>query len=167
MSLFSKNSAASAAQPKEVKRFTGAISNSYLAMACTVINILLFLFGSETYLLFSIYLPYISFDPFNDVTETVFASAVLVLYFLLTFFAKKRPGLIIPLFISYLLDTVYLAVTSAIMIMDGYATPVTFLLDYLFHIWILVYMILGLVSLKKYKAFLNAKNDEPPAGEVI
>lgn len=128
-------------------------------LVLTVANIVLFLVGSDAMILFSASVPY-----FSTIFGTVFieglpligvalfgiALIVLLAYLLCWIFSKKNPVWMMVALGLFVLDTIMLAV---VYILAGDATGV---LDALFHVWILVYLVIGAVNgmkLKKANAF--------------
>ena len=118
--------------------------NLLLAIILTVANIVLFLGGSDTMMLFSISVPYyaVIFGSILGgeemvITGCVIATVMILIYFLCWLLSKQR--------------TAWLIVALALMIVDTLALvgfywlagEISGILDFLFHAMILYYLIAG------------------------
>lgn len=131
--------------------------------AFTLINVLLVLFKSETYFLFSAYLPYwlvlfcavtTGYLPVEDVTATmnsgafvaaiVFALVAVAVYAVLWFFSRKT---YIPLIVGAVLMGID---TVSMFVLTGF--EVSMILDYIFHGVVLYCLIRGIMIGKQLKA---------------
>ena len=131
-------------------------SNLLIAIILTVVNIVLFLVGSETMLLFSISVPYYAVifgsifaaelgAPEMLVTGCVIAGVILAVYFLCWLLSKNRLGWLVAAMILVIIDTLALV---AFYLLAGEISGV---LDLVFHAMILYYLIVGIRSSKKLK----------------
>lgn len=135
-----------------VQRFNLARTNLLIALVLTVVNILLYCLNVNMYMLFSISYPYYWFDT-TDLIGSIPAIIVLAGYVVLYLFSKKNPGLMIAAMVAFIIDCLFLVGYSAILVnMIEEATFGDFLMDYLTHIWVLVYLIIGTKFTKRYKA---------------
>lgn len=156
MSIFDKKTnAAAGSVTKEGRRINAAVTNSFIAVAFTVVNIVLYVANADTYFLFSLYFPYVWFDPAIP-ADCVISLILLAAFGILAFLAKKKPGCLIGVLVLAVLDTLFLVRTIFALTNEGYVGVGDFLFDILFHIWLDVYLILGVASVKKYKEFLAA-----------
>ena len=135
-----------------VQRFNMARTNLLIAVALTVVNILFSCLNVNMYMLFSISFPYCMFD-ITDLIWSLPAILVLAGYIVLYLFCKKKPGLMIVTMIAFIFDCLFLVFFSNIVVTMGEGvTYGEFVIDYLTHIWVLVYLIIGTVFTKRYKA---------------
>ncbi len=124
-----------------------ARSNLLLMVGLTVVNVVLFLLGTETMLLFSATVPYLAVmtgvftenTPFLIAT-IIFAAIILGLYLLCWAFSKKHYGWMITALVLFILDTL---VMGGIYLSAGDFSGV---LDVLIHAWVLYYLIIGVKS---------------------
>ena len=153
--------------------------NLLLVLVFTVINIVLPAVGSDTYFLFSAYLPYSvvilgrvmcgmypieyygggSASDYNFLDQSMFSGFVIfaviltALYILpLVFSNKNRYGWLIFALVLFVFDTLYLIGDV------GFAADM--LLDYVFHAWVIGILIVGISTGKKLKKL-------PPEEEEI
>lgn len=149
------------------QKFKSSRANLLLVIILTIVNIVLFFFGSETMLLFSISVPYYAvilasvFEiPQVLVIGCVIAAVVLVLYFLCWLLSKKHPGWLIAALVLFIIDTLVLAwLYISISEFSG-------IVDVVFHIWILYYLVIGIRSSRKLKD-LPPEEMEPVETEVL
>lgn len=163
----------SARQQLEVK-YAGARRDILLVLAFTVINIFLLVTNSNTYFLFSAYIPYAitdfamyfcgkypaeyyegaSMDLFGDGVFAVLMAAaalILVMYLLSWIFSNKgRGGWLIFALVLFGLDCVGLALMMVDMVSMG-ASFADYLFDILFHVWCMVSLIGGVSACYKLK----------------
>ncbi len=170
MALFSKkNSPALSPRMKLESQYNSASYNLYLIVIFSVINLILVLIGSNTYFLFSATIPYYItamamalcgklpdeyYDPmyeyefYDDSFLTVAVAIAIVLiisYLLCAIFSRKhRVGWIIAATVLFALDTIAMFL--------AYGIALDMLLDYLFHAWVLYYLIAGMVAHYKLKS---------------
>ena len=161
MSIFEKNARSNLPQKGTpeytIRRFEIARINLMTAILMTVINIVLDLTGSDSYFLFSISFPYYEFDK-EAIPMMVVCTAILGFYVLAWLLSKKKPGWMIAALVAFALDCVYLVVFSFFVVQNfSYAASYRdFILEYAFHIWVLVYLIIGVCSCKKYREAIAA-----------
>ncbi len=182
MAFFQKrNNLSQSPKTRLETQYNSARYNLYLAILFTAINLVLVLIQSDSYFLFSAIIPYYIitmamflcgkmpaeyYDPtyeYEFYDNTIFIIAVIVavaitLAYLLcaVFSRKKRVGWIIAATALFAIDTV------ALFWLYGIALDM--LLDYLFHAWILYYLIAGLAAHYKLKK-LPPETDEPASTE--
>ncbi len=137
------------------QKYASARGNLLLMLVLTVINIILFVCGSYTMLLFSATIPYYLVI-FGIVSENVtfltvcafFAAVTIILYLLCWIFSKKHYGWLIGALVMFIIDTIAMA------LMYVGIGEISGILDVLIHIWVLYYLISGVnngVKLAKYK----------------
>lgn len=160
MSLFQKNPNVQPIDKNSsafaINRFTMARSNLVAACAFTLLNIIISVIGADLYFLFSIAYPYYMFS-LESVIDIILPLAVLAFYFCCYIFSKKKPGFMIAALVAFILDFLFLIVFSFLIWIasEGEVSMISFLLDYIFHIWVLVYLIIGVVYRKRYIAAMN------------
>lgn len=149
-------------------KFTSARTNLLIVLVFTVVNILLLVTKSDTYFLFSAFVPYLLAvlgmemcgmfpDEYygGDTSGYMFlsegflyvmlaiAAVVLALYLLCWIFSKKgKAGWMIFALVLFALDTVLLLINGISMDM---------ILDYVFHAWVLYSLFTGITAAKKLK----------------
>lgn len=145
------------------KKYDNCRSNLLLVIIFTVINCILLFTKSETMFLFSATIPYfvMVLGVFSEIYELLIASIVIavvivVLYFLCWLFSKKRYGWLIAALVLFSLDT--LALIGLYLLMEDFSG----IFDLLVHIWVLYYLISGIVHGVKLK---KTPEDEPAAVE--
>lgn len=195
MSLFNKNKSetiqVSQRQILENK-YLNARGNILLVVALTVINIILLVTNSNTYFLFSAYIPYALVDigmsfcgmypaeyyvDFFDEIEFLpkeffavmlsIAIVILLLYFLCWIFSKKfKIGWLIAALVFFGIDTL------AMFMINGFVIDAV--IDYVIHVWVIFSFANGLVAYSKLKKLPDetdqesdvlAVNGEPVANE--
>ena len=132
-----------------------------LIAAFSVINILIYAFGSDSYFLFSAFLPYsiglwgVDYllgwygAPVNVGAGIFFLSisaVIVIVYGILCFFGRKKVGFLIAGLVLFSLDTVYMLY---IMIMSGDVTA--FIGDCIFHGVGILEIAVGIDAALKYK----------------
>lgn len=192
MGLFSKFKNANT-RPSERQmlegRYANARNNILLVVVLTVINIILLVTNSNTYFLFSAYIPFVIADLamylcgmypaeiygadyanlqfFSQevfVIAMVIAAVILGLYVLCWVFSKKmRIGWIIAALVFFVIDT------AAMLLLNGIV--IDSLLDYVIHAWVIFSFVNGLMAYSKIKklpaedAQVFMVNGEPVAQE--
>ena len=128
----------------------GGRSNLLIAIILTVVNVVMFIAGSESMLLFSISLPYyaVIFGTLLGgqelmVTGCVIAGIILSAYFLCWLLSKKHPGWLIVALVLMILDTLCLIGFYLL------AQEISGILDFVFHAMIIYYLIAGISANKK------------------
>lgn len=126
--------------------------NLLLAIILTVVNIALFLGGSDTMMLFSISVPYyaVIFGAIIGgeemvITGCVIAAVMLLVYFVCWLLSKKRTGWLIAALVLMIVDT--LALVGFYFL----AGEISGILDFFFHAMILYYLISGVVASGRLK----------------
>ena len=150
-------------------KYNSSRYNLLLVVIFSLINVLICVFGGDTYFLFSASLPYyIAFmgaflggimpDEYYFemgiakeellgtpalVIFAIIAVVVIAFYFLFWLFSKKKVGWIIAALVFFVIDTVIMLVVFGISI--------DMIVDALFHVWVLVSLISGIVNYYKLK----------------
>lgn len=136
--------------PKEAaeRKYGVARSNLLLMLILTVVNIVLFVAGSDTMFLFSATVPYLaaifgvtlSEVPFYLIICMGIAAVTLIVYLLCWIFSKKHYGWMIGALVLFSLDILSMAGMYLIF-------PDLFsILDALCHVWVLYYLISGVYN---------------------
>lgn len=171
-------------QQQLASRYASARHNILLIVAFTVVNIILLVTKSNTYFLFSAYLPYLlvgfgmimcGMYPMEYYTELygedltgiefldrsfltvmlVIAAVMLVLYLLSWIFAKKlRVGWMIFALVFFGIDTI------AMLALNGIAMEM--IVDIIFHGWVVLSLARGISAYYKLKK-LPVEPEEQPA----
>ena len=161
-------------------QYHGARANLLIALIFTVINCVLAVVGGSTYFLFSCSFPYAmasdgafwtglmySAEEYAEygLTEAdmmpiwylyimlVPAVISVVVYLLCWIFSKKRVGWLIAATVLFVLDTLFLILY--------YGVDVSFIMDYVFHAWVLFILIRGII------AHFRGKNAETETEEPM
>lgn len=139
----------------------GGRSNLLLAIIFTLVNIVLFIGGSDSMLLFSISVPYyaVVFGGILGgqellITGCVIAGLILIVYFVCWLLSKKHMGWLIAALVMMIVDTV------ALICFYLLAGEISGILDFVFHAMIIYYLVAGISSAKKLK---NLPPEEPVA----
>lgn len=156
MALFgSKNNQNTAVLPSEVRLFNSARSGLLIAVLFTVVNTVMYMVGSDSYFLFSLFIPYSFFDP-AWIAGCVIAAVVLALFVLCWVMSKKTPEIMIFSLVLLLADTAFLVYNSVLAVNEGLAGYADFIMDYVFHLWLLIEALVAVIKLKKYKETMSA-----------
>lgn len=144
-------------------QYASARANLLLVVIFTLVNVALCLFGTDTYFLFSAIVPYFiavvgaetcglypeEYYAEMGMTEAdllpngfiaVFAAiaiVILALYFVCWLLSKKHVAFMIAALVLFVIDTVAMFVL--------FVPGLDMILDYVFHAWVLVSLILGIV----------------------
>lgn len=168
---------------KYLSRWKGGSWAIFCVAAFSVVNVLMFLFGSDSYFLFTAYIPYflgvlgVAFlkgmweypvSPALGAFLLSITAVLVILYFVFWFFSKKKAGWLIA-------GTVFFALDTAFVVLFGMISGdfVSLLVDILFHILALVEMILGVTAAVKLKklpddsAVVEEVSPEQTAAESI
>lgn len=151
------------------QQYRTARYNLLLMLSLTAVNIVLLFLGSDTMMLFSATVPYVSVI-YGGLLSWVFenelyfvlgiavAVVLIALYLLCFIFSKKRVGFMVTALVLFALDSAAMAWTyiSSGDFADG-------IIDIVFHIWILVYLISGVYNGFKLK---KLPEDEPVTENV-
>ncbi len=179
--LFNNNSRTPAIPERQrlENRYNASRGNLLLVIVFTLINIVLIFTKSYSYFLFSAFVPYVMVDegwywtgryPSEYYEDGVILSAdsflytmiaivavVLVVYLLCWLFSNKnRVGWLITALVFFALDTVFYVWYCGISV-EG-------IIDLLFHVWVLYYLISGIVAHYKLKK-LPPEEETPVAVE--
>ena len=127
-----------------VRKFRSARSNLLWMIGFTLLNIILFYFGSGTMFLFSATIPYFvmglgivsGIQPVLIVCSIITAAA-LVLYFVCWHQSKRHYGWLIAALVMFALDCAFL------LLLYLPALDFSGLFDVLIHAWVLYYLIIG------------------------
>ena len=144
-----------------------ARSNLIAMTVLTVVNIAAYFFGGDFGFPFSAFFPYAAVV-FGDIFATELAdpmifywgvtlgSIVLLLFVIGYFLSKKRHGWLKVVTLLYVLDILFMTFI--------YFPDFDFLalLDYVFHFWVLYYLVMGVIAAGKLK-----KLPEEPALDVV
>ncbi len=139
------------------QQYKTARYNLLLMLVLTAVNIALLFLGSDTMMLFSATLPYVSViygSLFSWVLENelyfilgIALAVILIAIYLLCFiFSKKRVGFMVAALVLFALDSAVMVWTyiSSGDFADG-------IIDIVFHVWVLVYLISGVYNGYKLK----------------
>ncbi len=162
------------------KRYNGARNNLLLVVAFSAVNLVLLAFNSFTYFLFSASFPYmladlgryicgkypseyyIGIEANEFLPETVYwvllaiAAVIILMYLLAYLFSKKnRVGWLIFAFVFFVLDTLAL--------FGYFGISVDMIMDIVFHVWVLVYLGLGIHAHFKLKKLPCEDAQDTPA----
>lgn len=157
------------------QKYNRSVANLLVVILFSVVNIVLLVAKSDTYFLFSAFIPYLLAtygmyfcgmlpeEYYYDMPETEFvdtsflvvtlviAAVIILLYFLSWLFArKKKVGWLIFALVLFSIDTVSMLVLSELAA-DSF-------IDIAFHAWVLFYLISGIVNYFKLK---NLPEEEP------
>lgn len=127
--------------------------NLLLVVIFSVINVILCVAGSESYFLFSATIPYlasvfgVAISIGTGATSMTFigcaVAIILILPYLLCWiFSKRHYGWLIG-------ALVYFAIDSVVLVSFLFSAPM--IMDCLFHVWIIVSLIIGIVNGRKLK----------------
>ena len=151
---------------KLTARYNGARHNILLVIAFTLINCILCAVGSSSYFLFSAAIPYYltmsgmaytgrmpaeyyvdwrDFEPFANsffIGTVVVAVVIVGIYALMWFLSKKHGyGWLVAALLLFVADTF---VMFAMFCFTGF--PADMILDFVFHIWVLVSLASGIIA---------------------
>lgn len=154
--------------PREqlLQKYNSTRVNLILAVALTVANIVLYIAGSETMMLFSASIPFYAVIIGSAVTVPAFAiifyaiaAVSLVVYLLSWIFSKKRFGWLIPALVFFVIDTVVM------IVMYIWAEDFSGVMDIVLHAYILYSLFVGVISGSKLKK-MPPEEVEAPVVEV-
>lgn len=152
--------------------YQAARGNLLLMLIFSAVNVAFAAFGVDIYFLFSDYLAYMLaltgrvFLEYSDeglylAVGLAFAVLVLVPYLLCWIFSKKRRGWMIAALVLFAVDTGALVVDTL-----GSDDVLYNLPDLLFHIWVLVYLVLGVKHAQQLSHSSRRKCRHPAARGV-
>ncbi len=179
--LFNKTNGKTGTQREILEsKYKNNISNLLIVLVFTIINIVLLVTNSNTYFLFSAFLPYFVADYgmyfcgmypeeyYYDVPDMVFSdkstlvicfaiiAVMLLAYFLCWFFAKKKKvGWLIASLVFFVIDTV------AMLYISGISSDM--IIDIVFHIWVICCLSGGIINYDKLKKL----PEEEPNSESV
>ena len=132
--------------------YTKARSNLLLAAIFTLVNVFLVLSGSDTYFLFSASIPYwagvfgrFDYEIYGVMSSLVIAGVIAVvftaIYFILWGMSKRHRGWMYAAAVCFAVDFLGLILLNLDLGFDS-----SDILDYLFHVYVMIYLISGSVS---------------------
>ena len=124
------------------EKYKTARYNLLLMLILTVVNIVLFFTGSETMFLFSASIPYYSICVgwmLGALSLLVIGAVVLIAFLICWLLSKKHYGWMIAALVLFVLDTL-----GTVYLYSGNLTEGIF--DLLIHVWVLVYLVLGVIN---------------------
>ena len=136
------------------QKYDSARSNLMVMIAFTLINIVMLLFKTDTMFLFSATIPYfyailaVEIGALAGSYLTYFTAitiAIIAAYILCWIFSKKHYGWMIAALVMFAVDTLFLIY---VYISAG---DVSGIIDALFHVYVLYYLITGVISGVKLK----------------
>lgn len=188
MSIFNKGTKAEPTTPREAleNKYKNSISNILLVLGFTAVNVVLLLLNSNTYFLFSAFLPYMAadygmyfcglypeeyyygdevfFDKSFLFLTVAIAVIMLLLYFVSWVFAKKKKvGWLIFALVFFCIDTVAMLVMTEI--------GADSIIDIAFHVWVIVSLASGVYAyfqMKKLPADepVTVETSDSPNGDI-
>ena len=184
MSILRNSQKSKALSPKEEleNKYKSSLSNLLLVIAFTAINIVLLITNSNTYFLFSAFIPYLCVDSGlyycgmypqeyyvgdevfldNSFLAVMIAAAVvmLLLYFVSWIMARKQKvGWLIFALVMFVADTAAMLVLTEI--------GADSIVDIVFHGWVIVSLIMGINAYKKMKNLPEEAQEQEPGVEEI
>ncbi len=140
-----------------------ARANLLLMIILSAVNIVLFLLGSDSMMLFSATIPYFAvvFGFLSEMSSALivsicFAVVILVLYLLCWIFSKKHYAWMIGALVMFIIDS--LAMVGLYIL----AEDVSGIIDVLIHIWVLYYLVIGVINGYRLK-----KMPTEPQSEIV
>ena len=140
--------------PRETaqQKYKSARSNLLLMIGFTVVNILLLVFNSDSMFLFSATIPYflITIGIVSEIQIIlIILSAIavlnLLLYFFCWLFSKNNYGWLIVALVFFAIDSL------AMIGLYIFAGEVSGIFDLLIHIWVVYYLVIGIINGRKLK----------------
>jgi len=137
---------------QQVLKFEKARNNLLVVILFTVVNLLLSAFNTNLNFLFSATLPQFVFEVVKaidpDTESNIFIIAGLIMafitiipYFIFWILTRRARGLILAALIFFGIDSFLLIV----LVLDM-ESKASFLLEIVFHVWILYYLIIGVIA---------------------
>ena len=165
-------------------KYASACYNVLLVVIFTLINVVLLVLNSDTYFLFSAYIPYALADlgmffcgmypveyyagelvGMNFLPKGVFVAIlvviaiILVMYLIAWIFARKgKSGWLIAVLVMFGLDT------AVLLLLNGIS--VDFIVDYIFHVWVIYSVITGLRIASKLKKLPDEEIEDTISTEI-
>lgn len=149
------------------EKYKTARANLLLVVILTAVNMIFAAVGSQSMMLFSATIPYFTFilgllSASKKLAIIIIGVSLIFLaaYLICWIFSKKHFGWMIAALVMFVADTVFLV---ALYFLSGDFFGIV---DTLIHIWVLFYLILGVVNGVKLK---KLKSEEPTdiSGEII
>lgn len=177
--FFGNKSNASTLSEREIleQKYNRSVANLLVVILFSVVNIVLLVAKSDTYFLFSAFIPYLLAnygmyfcgmfpeEYYYDMPETEFvdtsflvitlviAAVIILMYFLCWLFArKKKVGWLIFALVLFSIDTVSMLVLTEFAVES--------FIDIAFHAWVLFYLISGIVNYSKLKKLPEEELEE-------
>lgn len=149
--------------PRETaeQKYKSARSNLLLMLAFTLVNIVLAFVKSDTMFLFSATVPYMTAVAGAYSEDSIFLGIwvcitviIMVLYFLCWLLSKRHYGWMVGALVLFVIDTLVMA--------GVYLTAQDFsgILDVVFHVWILYYLIIGVKNGRKLDGYAKEEQGE-------
>ena len=163
-------------QAKYEMKYNASRLNLLLVVAFTAINVIIAIFGGESYFLFSAFIPYYVavlgaliggklpaeyYDEGFVADSTVFtiltviAIVLIALYVVFWLLSKKKVGWLIASLVFFVIDTIMMFALGGISI--------EMIVDILFHAWVIYYLVTGVMAHYKLKAI----PEEPAESEPV
>lgn len=143
------------------EKYEAARKNLLLMLVLTVINIVLVAFDSTVIMLFSATIPYYAAalalmirSQSMLILGLGLAIILLLAYFLCWYFSKKHYGWMIFALILFIVDTIGLILIYIL------SEDISGVLDLIMHIWILYYLVIGVINGYKLKDLPVLNNEE-------
>ncbi|MBR6531802.1 MAG: hypothetical protein IKT61_04810 [Clostridia bacterium] len=180
MSMFKKGKASAPLTQKAIleNRYKSSILNILLVLGFTTVNVVLLLLNSNTYFLFSAFLPYLAVDYgmyfcglypeeyyYGDevflnksfLFFMVAVAAIMLAIYLISWICarKKKVGWLIAAFVFFAIDT------AAMLVLTEIGTDS--IIDIVFHVWVLISMGMGIHAFYKMKKL----PEEEPVAEAF
>ena len=160
--------------------------NLLLVIGFTLVNIILLVTNSDRYFLFSAYIPYTvanfgmvmcgkypleyygggDLSEYNFMDQSAFVGFIAVavvlasLYVLPFIFSKKlRPGWLLFTLVIFILDTLFMFIDAGIQ--------TNMIIDYLFHIWVIVSLFIGVSAGYKLKKLPSEEEELAEEAEAV
>lgn len=171
MGLFNKNNVGAQKTPRQLSEgsYTNARNNILLVVLMTAVNIILLVTNSNTYFLFSAYIPYfladlgmflcgmypseiyaedfagMEFLPKSYLAVYMGIVAVILILYILSWVLSKKPrvGWLIFALVFFSIDTV------AMFLLNGFVADSV--IDYVIHTWVIISFIVGISAHFKLK----------------
>ena len=140
--------------PRETaqQKYKSARYNLLLMLGFTVVNILLLVFNSDSMFLFSATIPYflITIGIYAEIKIVMIVLSTIavlniLLYFLCWLFSKKHYAWLIVALIFFGIDSL------AMIGLYIFAGEVSGIFDLLIHIWVVYYLVIGIINGRKLK----------------
>ena len=147
------------------QKYNSTRMNLLLVVILTAVNIILYIAGSESMLLFSASVPYYAVIfgsvmplPILSIPCYVIAGICILVYLLSWIFSKKRSGWLVVALVFFIVDTI------AMVALYVSAQDFSGILDIVLHAYILYSLFVGVSTGKKLK---NMPAEEPVAEEIV